>query len=465
VGRRTGLAWVLALTMVAASCGGGDDDGESGGGDGDDLPECPLDALESATEPVELTFWHTMTRANEEALNKLTDAFHSSQDKVKINLLNNNDSNDQHDKFITTLSTDPGELPDLIQSQEYYLQQMVDTQTVLPMQSCIEAADAATDDFVERPLAYYQIDDVQWGLPFAVSEPILLYSRSAFTRAGLDPDTPPTSFDELRVMAQKFKDSGFEAGLALKLDSWHLEQMLAWQGEEFVNNDNGRSERATEVVFDNETAVETFAFLKGLVDDGLAITYPADGPGAIDNLLAVGSGKVGMTIDGSGTLGTIIDVLSTGQYAGVEPDVAPVPGITDEGGVLPGGSGLYITASDPATQAAAWTFAEFLTQPENQATWAAATGFIPVRKSSADNPVLQQRWTEIPGFKVAYDEVNEGAENTATAGPVIGDYKAVRDALESAESKMYLENLSPEDAITQAAEEANKAIESYNSRL
>ena len=78
---------------------------------------------------------------------------------------------------------------------------------------------------------------------------------------------------------------------------------------------------------------------------------------------------------------------------------------------------------------------------------------------------IQARWEEIPGFRVAYDELNEGAENEATAGPAIGDYRGIRRIVAEAESRMYLEDLSPEDAISQAATEANEALTSYNSRL
>ena len=466
---RTGLALVTAGALLVAACGGGgaDEGGGNGGGDGGgaaDLPECPLDALEAATEPVEITLWHTMNRANEEALVELTDTFNASQPDVTVNLVNNTGGDDQHEKYLANVGTG-GDLPDLIQSQEYYLQQMVDTQTVLPMQSCIDAEEVDTDDFVPRTLAYYNIQDVQWALPFAVSNPILLYNRTAFEQAGLDPDSPPATLEDLRSAAQALVDAGYENGLGLKLDPWHLEQFLALQGEVFVDNGNGREERATEVAFVTDTAVETFAYLKALVDDGLAVTSPARGESSFNNLLAVGTGDVGMTIDSSGTLGTIIDLLASGQYADVEPDVGPMPGREGDGGVLVGGTGLYISATDPAKQAAAWQFASFLTSPESQSTWAAATGFIPVRESATELPELAQRWTEIPGFKVAYDQIADGVENEATAGPAIGDYRSVRTALEEAESQMYLEGLSPEDAIAQAAEQANEAMESYNSRV
>src|SRR5262249_22650366 len=157
-----------------------------------------------------------------------------------------------------------------IQEQETFLQEDVDSQSMLPVQACMNAEKTDTGDYAARSMAYYRINGIQWGLPFAVSEPVLLYSKEAFQKAGLDPAKPPVTFDDLRVDAQAIKSHGYEAGLALKLDPWHLEQMLAWQGKPFVNNGNGRTQRATAVAFDNPTAVATYTFLKGIVDDKLA---------------------------------------------------------------------------------------------------------------------------------------------------------------------------------------------------
>ena len=49
----------------------------------EDLPPCPVDALDGADGPVEITFWHAMRRPTEDALVALTDAYNASQDKVR----------------------------------------------------------------------------------------------------------------------------------------------------------------------------------------------------------------------------------------------------------------------------------------------------------------------------------------------------------------------------------------------
>ena len=461
------LASLLALGLLATACGGGDDEGGNGGGGGGngsgDLPECPLDALGSATEPVEVVFWHTMARANDSALIELTDAYNGSQDKVKVTLVNNTAYDDQQDKYRAGLTT--GDLPDLSLQQDIFLQQMVDTQTVLPAQSCIDAADFPAADFVPRTLEYYAIGDVQYGLPFNVSNPVLYYDKAAFTAAGLDPEAPPTSFEDLRDAAEAVKASGYTTGMSFKVDSWHFEQLLALRDQELVDNGNGRDDRASAAELDSDAGREVFEFLGAMVADGLATASPRSGPNQFDNVLGIGNKHHAMTFESSAALGTIAEVLGSGQYAGVDLDVAPLPGGNAGGGVAVGGAALYISASDPAKQAAAWDYMTFLTSPETQSKWAAATGYIPVRTSATELPEITRRWEEVPGFKVPYDQLVDGADTPATNGAAIGNYESVRAAVEEAQDTMFLDGVAPADALTGAAAEATSAIEAYNNRL
>jgi sn-glycerol 3-phosphate transport system substrate-binding protein len=344
---------------------------------------------------------------------------------------------------------------------------MVDTQTVLPAQSCIDEAGDAFDaaDFTPRTLDYYQVDGVQWGLPFNVSNPVLLYDKAAFRQAGLDPDAPPATFDDVRAAAQALVDAGFPTGLSYKLDSWTFEQFLALQDAELVDHGNGRDERATAAEFDGDAGVEVFDWLGGMVADGLATSSPRSGPSVFDNILGIGGHDHAMTFDSSATLGTITEVLGSGQYADVELGVAPLPGGTGDGGVTVGGAGLYISATEAARQAAAWDFMTYLTSPENQSQWSAATGYLPVRTSAVDLPEVTRRWQEVPGFRVAYDQLVDGADTTATDGALVGPFEEVRAAVEGSLERMFLDGGDPADAVAGAADEATSAMASYNDRL
>ena len=94
-----------------------------------------------------------------------------------------------------------------------------------------------------------------------------------------------------------------------------------------------------------------------------------------------------MTIDTSAALGTISQVLGEGQFAAVELGVGPMPGPdSPDGGVLVGGAALYIVnQSAPEKQAAAYEFAKCLNEPQQQAEWAAATGYVPIAPVGHDD--------------------------------------------------------------------------------
>ena len=182
------------------------------------------------------------------------------------------------------------------------------------------------------------------------------------------------------------------------------------------------------------------------------------------------NGTAAMTIDTSAALGTIQQVLASGQYPDVELGVAPMPGPKGKGGVLVGGAANYIVnKSAPEKQAAAYEFAKFLASPKIQSEWAAATGYVPVSKSAVTLSPLAETYAQQPEYKVAYDQLLEGPVNPATSGPVLGAYGSAREgmrgAIVDALSRMLDGKLTPAQAIANAAVQANAAIDDYNSRI
>ena len=455
------LAAGLALTLSLAACGGG----SNGGGGGGSARSCPTTALDKATAPVAITMWHAMNRANEEALVRLTKQYNASQSKVEVTLINQTGYRESLDKFRAGLTS--GDLPNLVQIEDSGTQQMIDTQAILPAQVCINATKYDTSDFIPRVLDYYSVKGELQPMPFNVSNPILYFDKNGFRAAGLDPANPPKTLDEVRAAAVKLKATGYKYGWGQKLDPWYLEQWSAKAGVLYANNDNGRAKRASAVTFNNSTGLEIFKWMQAMVEDGLAVTNSASGGASYNNLLGIRSKDVGMTIDTSAALGTIQQVLESGESGGVEIGVGPMPGPAGKGGVLVGGAALYIVkkGSTPAQQLASFEFAKWLNSPEIQADWAASTGYVPTRKSAVNVAILKNKWLASPQFKVAYDQLISGVNNSATAGPVIGAYQAVRDAVLKAQERLFLEGLSPAKALKEAKAGADAAIKEYNLRI
>jgi len=452
-----------ALLLAACSSSSGSSSTTSASGSTTGATTCTPSALSGAASPVTINFWESMPRANGQTLQALTDTFNSSQTKVHVNLVVQTSYNDTWQKYQAGLGN--GQLPDVVQLQDTDTQGAIDTKSIQPVQNCINGFHYSVGDLLPRALAYWNVGNVQQAMPFAVSGPVLYYNKLAFSKAGLDPNTPPSTLAQLVTDAKTLKDAG-QGGMGLKLDPWYLETQLATANQLFVNNTNGRNARATKAVFAGPTGTQVFSYLDQLVSSGSAATNSVAGADAYDNLLGVGSGKYAMTIDTSAALGTIEQLLS--QYPNVQLGVAPLPTVqsTPTGGVEPGGSALWISDRSSATkQAAAWQYITFLDSTESQATWSAGTGYIPLRTSSAQSPTIQTLWATSPQFKVAYTQLTSGIESPATAGAVLGPFDDVRTAIVNAENAMFTNGTAPAVALAQARTASDGLISAYNQRV
>jgi sn-glycerol 3-phosphate transport system substrate-binding protein len=427
---------------------------------------CPLAALKKAKAPVEITVWHSMPEQNGKTLTALTDKFNASQTAVKVNLVNQVTYEDTFTKYKAGLSS--GDLPDVVQLQGEDQQQMIDTRTVLPVSVCAKADKYSFADFLPRVIDFYTVQGTMYAMPFAVSGPVLYYDKNAFRKAGLDPEKPPLTLDEVRTASEKLKSSGAvkNAGYGLKVDPGYFQQWRALANKLTVNNGNGRKARATKAVWNDATGREIFKWMSDMVKDGLAETNPQFGSSNFDNLVGIGNGNHAMAVETSAALGTVETILAGGAYPNFQLGIGPLPAPRGNGAVsVQGGELFMVNKSAPEKQAAAWQYLKFLDTPESQATWAAGTGYLPIVKKAAASAQVRDLWAKSPGYKVAYDQLLNGKNNAATAGTVIGPAPAVADIVRDAENSMFLEGKNPEQALKDSASKATAAIADYNDRI
>ncbi len=464
---RTLLVLLVALGLLAAACsdGGGDDAAPSNGDGGTtttaavEPDRCPVDALDEASGPVRIDVWHAMTAENETTLVALTDEYNAAQDLVEVNLVFQGSYDETAQKYLA--SARGGSLPAIVQLEETRLQTAIDSRTMVPAQACVEASGYDLSDHLPAVIDQYTVEGQLWPMPFNTSGPVLYYNTNLFERVGLTEDDVPTTLEELREVSQHIVDSGAAPyGFAFELSPWYLEQWMAKGGQPLVDNDNGRTNRATRSTLDSPLALEIFTFIDGMIDDGLAMNVGRNASG-IDALLAIASGDVGMTFGTSAALGSILAVLESGQFPDVGVGVAPLPGPTG-GGVVVGGAGLWLVerGQSPEQIAAAWDYVRWLNEPEQQARWHVGTGYMPIRRAAIESDEIQALWTEQPFFRVAYDQLL--ASEAEFGGPVIGDYEGVRDAIVEALERMILQGADPAVVLADATQQADQAIDAYN---
>jgi sn-glycerol 3-phosphate transport system substrate-binding protein len=479
--RITTLLVASSLVLASAACIRQEGNATTAGGRGpagpvtrDNLPDCPVEALDAATDTVDIELWYAFSGETELYLEALTEEFNASQDEVRVSLKSQGQSYDNVlDKYVSGIPS--GQIPDIAVFEDISLRQVVDSGTLLPAEAC-EEADGFTTGQLEVVRNYYTADDIYWpGYP-NVSEPILYYNAAMWEAAGLDPETPPTTLDELRETAEALQASGVSTPLALKLDEWFIECWINGAGGTLVNKDNGREGLADEATYDTPEMHELYDWIKGMVDDGLLVGF-SDTDGQINHYLALAQKNAAMSPETSTAATTIKAVLGGQTYeegAGVAPGgvdadglevrAAPFPGIEAPGQVRVSGSAFYMSnAGSPEEQAASWEFMKYMWQNDSQVGWHLQGSYLPTTQTAAANPEVTEYWeTDLAGqlLKVGYDELID--VDPQRPGPQIGPYPDYKTAIQRSLDRLVFEGASVDEVIADAQTEIQDALTAYN---
>jgi multiple sugar transport system substrate-binding protein len=254
---------------------------------------------------------------------------------------------------------------------------MIDSKTIVPMQSFINVDHTDTSDLQPNIAGYYTVDDKLYSMPFNTSMPLLYINREAFQKAGLDPEKPPTTLDELYADVQKIDalgggvDGYFFGGACpgcMLFTTWPM----IWASGATVLNDEG-----TASTVDNDAAAKVYALYRKMYQNGLV-------PKAVKNeagptwTQAFADGKIGIQPMGA----TGLQGIKEGP--GLEVGVAPIPGLTGGSSSFVGGDVLGIGAN--STHAAqAWDFISWTLSEQAQVDVVAKSHNITVRSDLANN--------------------------------------------------------------------------------
>jgi len=486
---RTALALPLALCVgvAAVACSdpptsGGDDvqAGGDGGDGGTELPDCPIEALDEADGPVEVTLWYGgIGGPVKQTLEDMVAGFNASQDQVVVRASDQGTSfAEVYRTFESAAAANVDQLPDLVMLETNQLQALADGGLVLPAQACMEADDYDMTEIEAAVRSAFSVDDVLYPGYVNVSSQVLYYNKAHWLEAGLDPDAPPQTLAELYDQARALKDAGVsDKPLSFKISHAVFENWLSGDGIDVVNNGNGREGRATEATFAVPEAEATLAMLRQMYDEGLVNVF-ASVEGGIDHFLALATQDSSMLIETSTASSTIAQTLGgdlTPEEAGIDfdasvveltdlvPGTGPFPGLSSSGQVHPGGGGFFIVdTSPPAEQAGAWKMLEFMLQPANAQAWHLSGGYLPIVKSVQEEPEVQAFWQDdLAGvlLKPAVDQLDDADPDEP--GPLIGPFPDFADEVEQAIEAVLLDDADPASALADAQEAVTESLQRY----
>lgn len=289
-----------------------------------------------------------------------------------------------------------------------------------------------------------------YSIPFQRSTPVLYYNKDAFREAGLDPETPPKTWDEMIEMGKalvKKDENGNVIRWGTRIPNLGIAGVWMYGGLVASKGDVLTDETGTNVNIDTPAAKASLEFLLELAEEGVMQ------PGGItwgDTPKAFLEGQTATMWTSTGNLAFV------NANAEFDWGVGFLPGGDGPGASVGGGNFYIFEDTTEEEREAALDFIKFMTSPESAAKWSIATGYVAPRPDTWETPAMKEYVENLPQALVARDQMPYAKREFATFQRAkVAQY--VIDALES----VVTGNAEPAAALEEAQAGVDKILGDY----
>ncbi|MFN4059030.1 MAG: ABC transporter substrate-binding protein [Roseinatronobacter sp.] len=373
--------------------------------------------IASSAHAVDLEFYFPVAVGGDAAgiIQRMTDAYMAQTPGVTINAIYTGSYADTTTRAITAARG--GNAPQLAILLSVDMFALIDEDIILPWDDFIPEAEreAFLGGFYPSFMRNSQTGGQTWGIPFQRSTPVMYYNREAFAAAGLDPNAPPATWEEMVEMGKtltlrdpagnvtqwgvRIPSSGFP--------SWLFTGLVASNGQDGLANDGG-----TEVYFNTPEVVGALEYLVSL-----ATEHGVMEPGILDWGATPRAFLDGQTAIAWTTTGNLTNIRSNATF---DFGVAMLPANVRRGAPTGGGNFYLFDGSTPEQLQAAVDFVRWATEPAQAAQWSIDTGYVAPRADTWETDLMRNYASEVPGALVARDQLEFAVPELATfQGPQI----------------------------------------------
>lgn len=348
---------VIPLLLVASACGGGSDSPSAS-------------AAATPDDGSELTMW--VRSATDDFSKRLVDGYNKThKNQVKLTIIPN-------DSYLQKVGAAAGanSLPDVVAADVVYSPNYTKQGLFVDVTDRVKKLPFAAE-LAQAHVQAATNEDKIYGVPHKLDSSVLFYNKDLFKRAGLDPEKPPVSFDDIYNSAKAVKAlggdiQGFYFGGNCGGCTGYTTFPHAWAaGSEVISPDGRKAD------INNDAFKATFALYRKMYDEGIVASgaKTEDGSTWGDGFLA---GKVGIVMNGS----PMIDSLKSVKFEwGVAPLSSPDGSATS---TFVGGDVAGISRSSKKVEQA-WDFLAWTLSEEAQVEIVAKNGDLPNRNDLVDN--------------------------------------------------------------------------------
>lgn len=278
-----------------------------------------------------------------------------------------------------------GNAPDIVQILLREVDLNVDNLPVVPLERIVSPEEFAQHIQGEHPyhpraVALTQRNGQTYGLSYVFSTPTLFYNASLLREAGLNPDNPPRTWEQVATQAKQVADRTGKGGMyiaCIELD-WCTQGLLLSNGARVMNPER------TQVTWAQANALDVVRQWQSWVNNGAHVKLSG-----ADASAAFSAGNMGFFLQTSAVQSGLINA-SRDRW---ELRSAAMPQFGDRPAVpVNSGAGLAIFATDPAKQRAAWEFMKYFTSEEAFQIIVTEMGYLPLRAGMMDDPKYLLNW-------------------------------------------------------------------------
>jgi sn-glycerol 3-phosphate transport system substrate-binding protein len=426
------------------------------------LAAAPLLQARAQGARTKIVWWHAMTASLGEQVTRIADTFNQSQNAVEVQPIYKGGYSDLLNATIA--ASRAGQAPHLAQIFE------IGTGTMLAAGKAVKqvwelaketGAQIDPKTYIASVRGYYSLADGRMAsMPFNSSTAVMWYSKDAFRKAGLDPDKPPATWQDVVKAAQaiKAKDAA-EIPVTSSWLSWiQLEQYSALHDIPFASEADGFEGLDTKLEINSKAHVKHMARLLEMSKDG---TFKYTGrDNAPDQLLV--SGKAGIHFNSSGMRG---DLVKSAKFDWGEAFLPYDPEIikTPLNSIIGGASLWTMTAPGrtPEEYKAVAAFLQFIGQPDNDAYWHQHTGYVPVTLAGFELSQKQGFYEKNPGADLPVRQLTRGTVTSNSKGLRLGRLVEIRNIIYEEMEKGFQGGQTAQQAMDNAVARGDKVLREF----
>ena len=378
-----------------------------------------------------LDFWELSV--GEELMRSLLDKFERQNPGVKVRFQQLSWDYGL-DKIITAIAA--GNAPDICELGTDWVPQFSSTGV---LRDLTEAVAPFKEHFLLWEPATYR--DRVYGVPWLAGTRILFYNRALFAQAGLNPDHPPATWEELLHAAKAIRALGpdiygFGIHVAEAYAPWQEFLPFAWgNGGQILDRDWKRC------MLDQPPVLEALKFYQSLKPYSLVERQPQ-----INQLFA--EGKVGIQISGSWNFALIPRMNPTLNF-GV--GLLPKPSASAGTPASFAGGEILVTLKESRHPEEALKLMLFLVQEEQaMAIVEAQRNITPTVKSAIQHPYYRTH----PEQRLFFEQVRY-----AVAPPAHPEWVKMQERITRTVEEVILNNRDPGEALKETAVYVNSVLE------